>query len=113
MDAAATAILNFNLELQIEILGHDPVIRDIAVAGRLFTRGFTDNHAVLNAPDGRVADPILQRLAIEYGDETRVIVKSDRVRFAKAAGVSPLGRRLLGCRGKYHEREYRRLCRLE
>ena len=60
-----------------------------------------------------VADPILQRLAIEYGDETRVIVKSDRVRFAKAAGVSLLGRRLLGCRGKYHEREYRRLCRLE
>jgi hypothetical protein len=52
-------------------------------------------------------------LAIEYGDETRVIVKSDRVRFAKAAGVSPLGRRLLGCRGKYHEREYRRPYRVE
>jgi hypothetical protein len=47
LDAAATSIFDFDFELEIEVLGDETVIGDVAVAGGFFEGRFADNGSVI------------------------------------------------------------------
>ena len=72
------------------------MIGDVAVADGLLPTGLADDSAVFDAPNGGIPNPALESLAIENGNETSVIVESDRVGFTEPRAARTRWRLLSG-----------------
>jgi hypothetical protein len=84
LDAASAAILDFDLELYVEIFALVATVCDVAVADRLLLCGFADDGAVLDTPNGGIAIPILEGGSVEDLNVAGMVVEVDRVGLAEA-----------------------------
>src|SRR5215469_2140426 len=88
LNAATAAFFDLNLELEIEILGFDRAIDKERVASRFLARGFSDNGAVLDAPNVGIAVPTVQGSAVEDLREANVIFEVEWIGLAEASTAS-------------------------
>jgi hypothetical protein len=65
----------------------------------MFFRGNTDNGAILNAPEGRIAIPILQTRAVKDTDIPYMVLEIERSRLAKIDRLHQLLNLSLGLSG--------------
>src|SRR5215831_5807664 len=100
LNATAAAFFDLNLELEIEVLGFGCAIDEECVAGRFLARGFSDDGAVLDAPNIGIAVPTVQGSAVEDLREAGVVFEIERVGLAEAATASAASGACLGLGGR-------------
>src|SRR5215467_4156586 len=83
LDATPAAVFHSDFKLQIEILGLEPVERNIAVRDRLFLGRFADDRSVFHVPDIRITVPAFEADAIEDLHVTLMVIKVERLRLIK------------------------------
>jgi hypothetical protein len=78
LNAAAAANFALDFQAEIEVLDDKALAPDVGVEDGLFLCGFADDCAVGDAPDGGVAFPVGEGLAVKDLLEAGVVVEVER-----------------------------------